>query len=228
MSTLTIGHGAIRRGGRVVLHAAELVVPVGATVGVVGLNGAGKSTLMLGLAGLLHPRCGDFRIEGTPSRVAIAPQHAKMPPWLTGSEIAALYGIDWTELSSLEGLVLDELRDTHAARFSTGQAQVLATAIVVQSAAPVMLLDEPFAALDFRRRMGLLALLEGRVAGPSTLMMSSPAVADLVGSCTWIVVINNGHYQFAGPLAEFVDHATEPALSQQRIEAKLMGMLDQC
>jgi ABC-type multidrug transport system ATPase subunit len=162
--------------------------------------------------------------------VAFAPQRPRLPQWLTAREIALLYGIPWSAFSRLEGLMLDEIRDVRAAHLSDGQAQILSVALVLLSGALIMLLDEPFAALDFRRRIALSRVLSSGVPAMdgtrSAIVVASPAVGDLVETCSWMVAIVSGRYAVSGPVSDLVDVTAPIESRQHQIEQRLMSMLD--
>src|SRR5690606_15078238 len=128
----------------------------------VGINGSGKSSLFMHLADvLLASRSGStIRIDGRPASVAYVPQHPALPGWLTPREVARVYGLEFDALAAaMPGLHLREIARTGVAALSAGQRQVLALALALGRAADITLLDEPFTALDFRRRIGAIDLL---------------------------------------------------------------------
>ncbi|MHB1223988.1 MAG: ATP-binding cassette domain-containing protein, partial [Gemmatimonadaceae bacterium] len=95
--SLALSWTALRRGRRPVLAPADVRLPAGAVVGLVGANGAGKSTLLTAVAGVLAARCGrawalaDGRAIPT---VGYLPQHPTLAPWLSVRDALALHGVD--------------------------------------------------------------------------------------------------------------------------------------
>lgn len=219
-----IRHGDVRRGSTIALHAGELELPARANVGVVGVNGAGKSTLMHGLAGCLAGRHGP-RVEALPGPVAYVPQQPALPPWLTTERAVALFGFELGALErELPELILEELRGRTAGSLSVGQRQALCVAIALAGTAPLVMLDEPFAAIDFRRRVGLLSVLRRR-EGSALTLVSSQNGADLLETCSWIVVLREGRYVFSGPRDELAGGADDRAAALARFEENVMGLL---
>ena len=167
---LTLGYD-----GHPAVHHLSGVIQPGALLAVVGPNGAGKSTLIKALAGLLKPIGG--RIDGLAGqRVAYLPQQATLErgfPILVG-EFAAM-GL-WHETGAFGGFLRaqrERVRDALAAvglegyarqpidTLSGGQLQRTLFARLMLQDAPILLLDEPFSAIDQRTCADLLALLQG-------------------------------------------------------------------
>ncbi|MDO5625751.1 MAG: ABC transporter ATP-binding protein [Pseudomonadota bacterium] len=160
------GHPAVH-------HLSGTIAP-GTMLAVVGANGAGKSTLIKALAGLLRPLGG--RIDGLAGqRVAYLPQQATLERGFPVSvgEFAAM-GL-WHECGALGGYSAAQRQrvraalaqvglDGHARQpidtLSGGQLQRTLFARLMLQDASVLLLDEPFAAIDERTCADLLALLQ--------------------------------------------------------------------
>jgi sulfonate transport system ATP-binding protein len=136
------------------LHGATFEVKSGEFVCVVGASGSGKSTLLNVLAGLARPSAGRAHVHG---RVALIFQEASLLPWLTAAgnvELALeLRGIDAPqrrriahELLARVHLAGFERRRPH--ELSGGMKQRVALARALAQDADVLLMDEPFGALD--------------------------------------------------------------------------------
>jgi ABC-2 type transport system ATP-binding protein len=208
MSWLAITHGAVRRAGRPVLSAASIRVALPASIAVVGANGSGKTSLFLLLAGALDRQRAIILIDGAPATIAYVPQEPALPPWLDGRRAAALYGLHGVAfdrlVTEMPALRLRELADLRVGSMSTGQRQALSIALALGRGADVTLLDEPFSALDFRRRVGALELLaEWRARHPGrALLVSSQNAADLLTLCDRFLVLRDGGLVFNGTRAE--------------------------
>lgn len=220
--SLVVRHSAIHRGRRTVLEPGTIDAPAPAAIAVVGINGSGKSSLFMHLTGALLSR-GErtVTLNGLPATLACVPQTPALPGWLSVEQLGAFIGSPFDELvRTMPGLHLEELEGQRADRLSVGQRQVLAIAFALARRADVTLLDEPFSALDFRRRIGLIALLhECRAAGRSFLL-SSQAAPDLVAVCDRFVVIRDGRYVFN----DYRDRLT-PGSSDAAIENALLDLL---
>ncbi|MEX0891498.1 MAG: ATP-binding cassette domain-containing protein [Gemmatimonadota bacterium] len=231
--------GALRRGRvrRPVVEGWSTRLPAPSTCGLVGLNGAGKSSLMLALAGALRRRAANPEVirhdaDGTTTRasLAFAPQTAVLPAGMTVEEICALHGLPAdTLIARYPGLLLDELAGARAETLSGGQAQALSVALALGARADLTLLDEPLAALDVRRRRGLLDALRDRRGGPAggVVLLSSQVAADLHEACDRMVVLAGGRMVFDGPTAALTTEEGStvggPA-GAARLEARLLAL----
>ena len=200
---LTLGYD-----GHPAVHHLSGVIQPGALLAVVGPNGAGKSTLIKALAGLLKPLGG--RIDGLAGqRVAYLPQQATLERGfpISVGEFAAL-GL-WHETGAFGGFSraqrervraalaavgLEGYARQHIDTLSGGQLQRTLFARLMLQDAPILLLDEPFSAIDQRTTEDLLALLRDwqqqgktvlavlhdlhqvRAAFPETLMLARELV----------------------------------------------------
>jgi len=219
---LRIRHDAIVRGRRVVLEAGGFEMPLPASVAVVGINGSGKSSLFMHVTNTLRQRTSH-----PVGACAFAPQVPALPGWLRAEDVARLYNTTFAQLMhDMPALHLDELRGRRVASLSLGQQQALAIALAIQQPASMMILDEPFSALDFRRRLGALQLLhEWKNARPDrALLLSSQNAADLIDVCDYFAVIRDGRYVFTGPRTALADTGdAQPTL--QQTETSLLSML---
>ncbi|GAA5146890.1 hypothetical protein GCM10025768_06090 [Microbacterium pseudoresistens] len=152
------------RGGTEVFSGLDLALLPGELLTIVGPSGAGKSTLLSLLSGLLAPTAGTVRRpedEGGSTRVVF--QDAHLLPWRTAAENVRLgleyranggHGLghardaDATVAALLADLGIAELADRLPVQLSGGQAQRVAIARAVAARPSLLLLDEPFSALD--------------------------------------------------------------------------------
>lgn len=222
MSRLRIRHGAVRRGRHIVLEAGEITAPLPSAVAVLGINGSGKSSLFMHLAGGLARRADRLiQIGDARPTLAYVPQAPALPAWLRAESVPHLYGLSFDDLTAtMPRLHLHELAGRRVGTLSGGQRQVLAIAVALGRAARLTVLDEPFSALDFRRRAAVIALLrEWRVHQPgSALLLSSQAAADVADVCDHYVVIRAGRYAFNGPRADLMGAAPRGALEDRLLE----------
>jgi zinc/manganese transport system ATP-binding protein len=169
---LTVGYRE-----RVALEAVSGVFAAGSLTAIVGANGAGKTTLLDAVAGLVAPRQGSIEVSGAggPAAVAYLPQRDSIDRDFPISvlEFAALGG--WVKIgalghvppelqsrgmSALQAVGLDELSNRLIGELSIGQfRRALFARVIVQDAA-IVLLDEPFAAVDAATSDDLLRLIQ--------------------------------------------------------------------
>lgn len=163
MSGLEVSGVSVRRGGRRVVEDVSFTVPTGQWCGLIGVNGAGKTTLLRAMAGRLPSEAGEVRLNGEvlasaqarAGRIAISTAPERLPGAVTVGrltmEVARAHGAEpWPEpLARLaEALALDEIKDQPIHRLSAGQKQRAAIYLTFVGAPEVVLLDEPFNALD--------------------------------------------------------------------------------
>lgn len=225
MSELAIRYPIIRRGSRAVLEAGEIRTEYPSAVAVVGINGSGKSSLFMHLAGALRGAVRSpaaIEVDGHGPSLAYVPQSPSLPPWLTAHQAAALYGLSFDRLcADMPSLHLAELDGQRCSTLSIGQQQVLAIALALGRDAELTMLDEPFSALDFRRRVGVTGMLRDRISGPraGAILISSQAAADLAELCGHYVVLRDGRVVFNGPAASLTTEGTA------QVEVRLLELL---
>ncbi|WP_454659203.1 ABC transporter ATP-binding protein [Bosea beijingensis] len=187
-SPVLVAHGIeLRYGGAAepVLGGFDLVLSQGEVIAVLGPSGVGKSSLLRVLGGLQAPDRGRVAMRGEPlravdPRVAIAFQDPSLLPWLT-LEANVAFGLDFKhqpKLSRRERLTrvdaaiaevgLDHARRLYPVELSGGMAQRTALARCLARNPDVLLLDEPFGALDEVTRGEMQELLLKVVANCGT------------------------------------------------------------
>jgi ABC-type multidrug transport system ATPase subunit len=176
---------------------------------VVGINGSGKSSLFMRLTDTLGTAgSASVTVDGQRASVAYVPQTPALPGWLHAGHVAELCGLPFAALvDAMPGLYLADIGREKASTLSVGQKQALTIALALGREADVTILDEPFSALDFRRRIGTLDMLrQWRDAGRA-ILLSSQSAADLVDLCDRFIVIRDGRYVFVGTRAELAGGA---------------------
>jgi ABC-2 type transport system ATP-binding protein len=207
-------------GDRVAVDAIDLAVPPGAFFGLVGPNGAGKTTLLTMAVGLLRPDAGSAAVLGhdvwaDPDRakalLGVLPSDAPLPGRLTGRELLTYLGL----LRGMDAAVVDgrveellgalDLRGagrTLVADYSTGMAKKLGLATALLHGPRVLVLDEPFEAVDPLSAIAVRAILDGFVAAGGTVVMSSHVMALVEQLCDHVAVMAGGRLASEGSLDE--------------------------
>ncbi|MGI5350492.1 heme ABC transporter ATP-binding protein [Streptomyces sp. CA-250714] len=176
---------AVRLGGRRVLDGIDLPLAAGEVLALVGPNGAGKSTLLAALAGDLPPEAGTVRLCGRPVgdwtprelavRRAVLPQAATLAFPFTVAEVVHMGRTPWADTpreDEDDAAVAEAMADAEITAFadrpfsalSGGERARVALARVLAQRTPLLLLDEPTAALDLRHQELVLALCRARAA----------------------------------------------------------------
>lgn len=174
------------------LENISLSLTAGSFTTLVGPSGVGKSTLLRILGGLLQPSCGTVVMRGAAPHLAGEPigivfQRDNLMPWRTAYENVCLplqlQGIDApNRVQSLLQLVgLDGFSNSYPSQLSGGMAQRVALARALVHSPDLLLLDEPFGALDAltRERMGQELLRIWR-AMPVTVFMVTHSIPEAV------------------------------------------------
>jgi sulfonate transport system ATP-binding protein len=146
--------------GREVLRGVDLDIRPGEFVALLGASGTGKSTLLRAIGGLDRDVTGDIRV---PPRHAIVFQEHRLLPWtkvwrnvtlgLTGRDLRA------RALRALGEVGLTERADAWPVTLSGGESQRVALARALVRTPDLLLLDEPFGALDALTRLKAQALV---------------------------------------------------------------------
>ena len=153
---------AMRFGEVTALEQCTVAVPAGSFTVIIGPNGSGKSTLLRLVAGLLAPSVGSILVGGTApvagdGRVGLCFQQPRLVPWRSTLDNVALpleiAGVDATTRRShataaLERVGLADAAGLRPRELSGGMAQRTALARALIGDPGVLLLDEPFSALD--------------------------------------------------------------------------------
>ncbi|WP_441772714.1 ABC transporter ATP-binding protein [Labrys sp. KB_33_2] len=193
----------------VVLDRVDLMLQAGEIVGLLGRSGSGKSTLLRAIAGLLRPSEGQVSFQGEPVRgtrsgIALVFQSFALFPWLTVQQNVELgleaQGVLPAErrkraLAAIDLIGLDGYENAYPKELSGGMRQRvgLARALVVHPR--LLLMDEPFSALDVLTaetlRTDLLDLwCEGRMPIEAILMVTHN-IEEAVLMCDRILIFGS-------------------------------------
>lgn len=201
---LTYADGAGELHGPV-LGGVSLTIHAGAFVALVGSSGVGKSTLLRIIGGLLRPTTGEVRLQGEDPLASAAPigivfQRDNLMPWRTVADNVRLplelsggagESVDARVSDALALVGLEALGSSYPAQLSGGMAQRVAIARALVHHPALLLLDEPFGALDAltRERMAqeLLRIWQAR---PVTVLMVTHSISEAVLLADEVLVMN--------------------------------------
>jgi len=215
----------VRAGGRTILTVPRLALAGASTTAVLGPNGSGKSTLLRAAGALLTPERGDVLLDGaaaTRADVRAATAAVLQRPLLRRASVRAnvesglrFRGIARAERRRrgeawLERLGIGALAERPAHRLSGGEAQRVSLARALAVTPRLLLLDEPFGALDAPTRGELLADLREALAGTGTAALlvthdrhEAAALADRVA------ILHGGELRQEGPAGQVLDHPAD-------------------
>jgi ABC-type multidrug transport system ATPase subunit len=168
-----------RFGEKRVLRGVDLTVPRGGFAVVTGANGSGKTTLLRMCAGLAIPTEGDLRVEAERAEIGYLAHEPLVYRELTALENLELYGCLYhvPERRERVGMLLErfglwDARHDRVVAYSRGMTQRLALCRVLLHDPALLVLDEPYTALDEQGA----ALLDAQLAelrGERTLLVST-------------------------------------------------------
>ncbi len=189
--------GVARRfGERAVLTQVDLTVQPGEFLVIVGQSGCGKSTLLREIGGLDDGYAGEIDVDG---RVAFGFQDARLLPWARVWE-NVVFGVRGDRasrrrraLDALRDVALEHHSDVWPSTLSGGEAQRVALARALTRDPNVLLLDEPFGALDALTRLRMQALVSGlwRERGFSVVLVTHD-VEEAILLADRIAVLDRG------------------------------------
>ena len=211
--------GLTRRFGQTTaVDRLDLDVPRGSFYGLVGPNGAGKTTTLSMATGLLRPDAGTAHVLGTDvwddpvaakSQIGILPDGLRLFDRLSGRQLVTyaglLRGMDRELVAQRTGELLAALGLSDAAEklvidYSAGMTKKITLACALVHAPRLLVLDEPFEAVDPVSARTIRRILEDFASNGGTVVLSSH-VMDLVERiCSDVAIIAAGTVRAAGTL----------------------------
>ncbi|WP_186169396.1 ABC transporter ATP-binding protein [Burkholderia gladioli] len=207
---LAIDGLALRYPNRAVLQALSLRVEPGESVALLGPSGCGKSSLLRTIASLTAPSAGRIELDGEAVKgpradIALAFQHPALLPWLDVERNVA-FGLDFKHqprltraarearvTAALRAVGLEHARHWRPAQLSGGMAQRAALARSLAREPRVLLLDEPFGALDEVTRAGMQDLFVevARRTGATALLVTHD-IDEALRVADRVLLLGNG------------------------------------
>ena len=228
MSTAIKTHELSKRYRRAsALTECTVTVPEGRVCALIGPNGAGKTTLLRILAGLVRPSAGSVTVlDGEPRQdpafladIGFLAQEIPLYRGFTAEDhlrVGAHLNPRWD--AALARTRLAELKiplNQRVGTLSGGQRAQVALVMTLAKRPRLLLLDEPFAALDPLARRNFVAALASAVtdeAGRLTVVLSSHLVTDLERVCDHLILLAGSRVQLTGDI--------DTLLAEQRVARK--------
>ena len=207
-------------GDNVAVDRVDLAVPAGSFFGLVGPNGAGKTTALSMAVGLLRPDAGSSAVFGVdmwsdPVRakalIGVLPDDLALPERLTGRELLAflgqLRGLDPAVVAERTRELFQVMDLEHAERtlvvdYSTGMRKKIGLATALLHAPKLLVLDEPFEAVDPVSAALIRDILQRFVTGGGTVVFSSHVMEVVERLCSHVAIMAGGAIRLQGTLAE--------------------------
>lgn len=229
---LSVKNVSVTLGTRRVLENVSFEISAGEFIGLIGPNGAGKSTLLKTAAGLIRPDNGACASDGKAVADITALERARRFSYLpqarpvfwsvAARDIVALgrfaYGAPLSEDARDEEAIIRALADTgaahladrSAAELSGGELARVHLARALAGETPLLLADEPIAALDPAHQLGVMQLLKSKTDEGRAVIAALHDLALAARYCTRLIVLKDG-----GLLA---DGAPKEVLSPELLE----------
>lgn len=207
-------------GAKRAVDELSLEVRPGCLFGLVGPNGAGKTTTLSMATGLLRPDAGTASVLGhdvwsdpaaAKALMGVLPDGLRLFDRLTGRELLRYIGLlrrvapdDIAARSGdlLAALGLAEDADTLVVEYSAGMTKKIGLACALIHAPRLLILDEPFEAVDPVSGEGIRQILRGYVRGGGTVVLSSHVMELVEHLCDELAVIAQGRVLVTGPVDE--------------------------
>ncbi|GAB3564697.1 ABC transporter ATP-binding protein [Spelaeicoccus albus] len=202
--------------GKPAANNVWLDVPAGSYYGLVGPNGAGKTTTLSMATGLLRPDSGTAHVlghdvwadpVGAKRRLGILPDGVRLFERLTGAQLITYAGllrgmppdvVDARCTDLLRALGLKEAAGKLVADYSAGMTKKVALASALVHAPRVLVLDEPFEAVDPVSAKNIRQILDGFVGSGGTVILSSHVMDLVERTCDHVAIVIDGTIQAAG------------------------------
>ena len=202
----------------------------GDTVAIMGRSGIGKTTLCRILAGLLPPQSGAVYLNGKPiseptPQIAISFQESPCFPWLTAAQnVAFAYrgaNIDAPN-KLIEGLGLSLVKTKYPKDLSGGMRQRVAIGRALAAAPLVLILDEPFSALDIITKRQLRDLLKAEQGARHLLIIAVlHSLEDAWGIADRLIILGGQPAEITADLR--VHHPADFQVLQNQVTAAMLG-----
>ncbi|MER5882527.1 heme ABC transporter ATP-binding protein [Streptomyces sp. NPDC001941] len=229
----------VRLGARDVLRGVDLAARAGEVLALVGPNGAGKSTLLAALAADLRATRGEVLLAGRPVgdwsapelalRRAVLPQAAALSFPFPVEDVVRMGRAPWAATPLREeddravaaAMAATEVTAFAARPFaalSGGERARVALARVLAQRAPVLLLDEPTAALDLRHQELVLRVCRERAAAGDAVVVVLHDLGLAAAHADRVAVLHDGVVAADGPPAEVFGDALLSRVYRQPVE----------
>lgn len=207
-------------GNLIAVADLSLDIPVGSFYGIVGPNGAGKTTTLTMATGLLRPDRGTAFVYGVDvwretakarSLMGVMPDGMRLLDKLSGPDflvhIGMLHGVDRATASDRSNQLLQALDLTEAGKkliadYSAGMTKKIALAAAMIHSPKLLVLDEPFEAVDPVAARSIQTILRDFAQAGGTVIISSHVMATVQRFCTHVGVIGAGRVLAAGTTDE--------------------------
>ncbi|SCE87746.1 ABC-2 type transport system ATP-binding protein [Micromonospora coriariae] len=211
---------AKRFDGTIAVAGVDLDVPAGSFYGLLGPNGAGKTTTLSMAVGLLRPDAGSAWVLGhdvwrdpvaAKRLLGVMPDGVRLFDRLTGAELLAYNGllrgmdpavVDQRAAELLDVLALGDAGRTLVVDYSAGMKKKIGLACALLHGPRVLVLDEPFEAVDPVSAALIRDILTRYAAGGGTVVFSSHVMEVVERLCSHVAILAEGTIKRVGTIGE--------------------------
>ncbi|MFG1649262.1 ABC transporter ATP-binding protein [Micromonospora sp. NPDC049275] len=211
---------AKRFDGTIAVAGVDLDVPAGSFYGLLGPNGAGKTTTLSMAVGLLRPDAGSAWVLGqdvwrdpvaAKRLLGVMPDGVRLFDRLTGAELLAYHGllrgmdpavVDQRAAELLDVLALGDAGRTLVVDYSAGMKKKIGLACALLHGPRVLVLDEPFEAVDPVSAALIRDILTRYAAGGGTVVFSSHVMEVVERLCSHVAILAQGTIKRVGTIAD--------------------------
>ena len=208
---------------KLAVAGVSLEVPAGSFYGLLGPNGAGKTTTLSMAVGLLRPDAGQAILLGydvwadpvtAKARLGVLPDGVRLFDRLTGPELLGYHGllrgmnaatVDQRARELLEVLELGAGNRTLVVDYSAGMRKKIGLACALLHGPRLLVLDEPFEAVDPVSAALIRDILRRFVAGGGTVVFSSHVMEVVERLCSHVAILSDGVLRLRGTLDQVRD-----------------------
>lgn len=226
-------------GEKKIIQNISLKVNSGDVLGIAGASGSGKTTLLKILAAKLQPNTGQVLYKGTDiyttgnqllrghEDIKIVDQDFDLMPYITVEENILRNSLSLSEQSRKrlighmkKQLRLSSIAGKKAVNTSGGQKQRIALATAIAAKPELLLLDEPFANLDYSLKAEIIELLQSKWKRPAMVVVTHEP-ADLLALCNRVIIMDKGRIIQSGSSREVYENPINA------YAAKLLGPVNE-
>jgi ABC-2 type transport system ATP-binding protein len=205
---------------KIAVAGVDLDVPAGSFYGLLGPNGAGKTTTLSMAVGLLRPDAGQAWVLGydvwadpvhAKSLLGVMPDGVRLFDRLSGAELLAYHGllrgmdpavVDQRAAELLDVLALTDAGRTLVVDYSAGMKKKIGLACALLHGPRLLVLDEPFEAVDPVSAALIRDILHRYVVGGGTVVFSSHVMEVVERLCSHVAILAEGRIKRVGTLDE--------------------------
>lgn len=193
-----------KTGETIALDGLDFTVNRGELLGVVGPSGCGKTTVLSIISSIIKPSGGKVFVDGTPAEESIDKcgymlQRDELFPWLTisqnvllGAKIKKMKDRKEYAYALLDKYGLGDFGNRYPSQLSGGMRQRVALIRTLTTAPEILLLDEPFGALDFQTRLHVVEDVHSIIKNEKkTAVFVTHDISEAISMCDRIVILTS-------------------------------------